>query len=323
MRLLYTPDCYSQQRQREKKVNIYPVRLAMEATYHADQGDEVHWEHGSGIYDKVITKEEGVPFELLPAPDRITTRAFDAKYQKYGNYKFHPATHMMVAGGCWHGKCTFCVENGSEYFIRDIDYVLDEIWECEYMGFKEIFDDSATFPTGKWLEDFCSKRKHPEAVMGCNMRIGADVDFKMMKAAGFRMVLFGIESANQSTLDRIKKGIKADDIIPTIKMASDAGLSPHIACMHGYPWESVEEEARTLELVCFLLRKGYAKTAQASIYKTETENGVQRRFNIYRVARSPEFWIRKIGDIKRWEDFTYMLKGIKAAINDNIRYSNI
>ena len=75
MRILYLPNAYSQQRQREKKANIYPVRMAMESEFYRNQGHEVHWEYAIGRYDKIISEPENLPFLTLPRPDRVFTRA--------------------------------------------------------------------------------------------------------------------------------------------------------------------------------------------------------------------------------------------------------
>jgi radical SAM superfamily enzyme YgiQ (UPF0313 family) len=309
MRLHYAPSQFTQQRQTQKAVWVYPVLLAMEAEWHRKRGDEVIWNSQIGGRDE----PEGLPFLELPYPDRVFTNAFDKKYQNYGNYKFHPATHMQVADGCWHGKCTFCVENKKTYQVRNISHVVEELHECKELGFKEVFDDSGTFPTGKFLEDFC--KFAPKMVYGCNMRITEDISFSMMKQAGFRMVLFGIESANQKTLDKIQKGIKANDIIPLLKRAAKS-IEPHVAVMFGYPWETEEEETRTLELVWFLLRKGYAKTAQASVYRRAGETSIDRHncSKIYQVVTSPEFWYHQIKDIKTFNDFKYLLRKVKAGL---------
>ena len=330
MNILYVPDCYSQQRQHEKPADVYPVRMAMEATYDRNNGHNVTWwaknieykpsENVTCLYDQTVTEPRYDNFTELPTPDRLFTDAFNKQYQKYGNYKHNPATHMQVADGCWYGKCTFCVENGRGWQVRQVDDVIEEIRSCYRMGFKEIFDDSGTFPDGLWMKSFCEKKLISGLFgmkIGCNMRIGASVDFKLMKQAGFRMVLFGVESANQSTLDKIGKGTNAKDIIPTIKRASEAGLSPHIATMHGFPWESDEEELKTIKMVHYLLRKGYAKTAQASTFSnpgTRPDVVHPNVNNIYNVAYTPEFWINKIKDIKEWSDFTYLLKGIRKGI---------
>ena len=124
MRILYLPNQYSQQRQREKRRWIWPVVMAMEATYHRNQGHHVQW--GSFFeesvdkkeWDKIIIEPEGIPFRDLPIPDRILTNAGDKKYQTNGNYKYHPGTYMQAAQGCWHGKCSFCVEKENKWEVR-------------------------------------------------------------------------------------------------------------------------------------------------------------------------------------------------------------
>ena len=149
------------------------------------------------------------------------------------------------------------------------------------------------------------------------MRI-SDVDFRSMHNAGFRMLLFGIESANQFTLDKIKKGVKVEDIIPTIKKASEAGLEPHVAVMFGYPWETDADAIRTLRLVHYLLRKGYATTAQASYYAVPNvrSNESHRKYikRIYHAAFYPDFWFNLLRRARGMDDYKYIWKGIKAWI---------
>jgi len=147
----------------------------------------------------------------------------------------------------------------------------------------------------------------------------------MMADAGFRFLLVGIESANQETVDKIKKGQKSEDIIPIFKSMADAGLEPHLTSMFGYEWESHEQALNTVELVHFLLKKGYAKTAQASVYspprtKPNPDSKGHRYIPmVYDAYKSPEFWYRKIKDIKCWEDFTYLLRGVRLVIEEKWR----
>ena len=289
----------------------------MEATYRKHHGEDVYWEVCDDP-DEIITEPQGINFLSLPLPDRKWTNAFDERYQLYGNYKYIPATHMQVADGCWHGKCSFCVENKKKYLIRPVDSVMAEIEDCIDLGFKEIFDDSGTFPDDQWLFKFCYRKivKGYDIPMGCNMRIDGKCDFSLMKQAGFRMVLFGVESANQKTLDRINKNVNVGSIIPTIEKASKVGLQPHIAVMFGYPWENEADENNTLNLVHYLLKKGYAKTAQASLYSVPNEEAIDRGNvkRIYDVAKYPEFWFNKIISLKNIYDLRYLIKSIKKGI---------
>ena len=320
MKLVYSPHPYSQQRQKEKPAWVYPVIMAMEAEYHRKAGDKVYWRSLPAVQQGsiLITEPEGIPFLKLPYPDRVFTQAKDPVYQSYGNYKYHPATHMQVANGCWWGKCVFCVEKDKKYEVRSLDHVMEEIDDCHRLGFKEIFDDSGTFPIGEWLERFCIKMrcKPYKMVLGCNMRIGANVDFKSMKAAGFRMLLFGIESYDQYNLDRMNKGIKKDDIIKDIKRASESGLDPHVAVMFGQPWSTEADDIATLEIVHYLLRKGFAKTAQASLYSVPTFSSIDRGYvkRIYEVGFNPEFWYNKLRSIRTLDDISYLYKQIKKGI---------
>jgi anaerobic magnesium-protoporphyrin IX monomethyl ester cyclase len=130
--------------------------------------------------------------------------------------------------------------------------------------------------------------------------------------------LFGLESANQHTLDRINKGVKSEDYKYIIK-ASQAGLEPHIAVMFGYPWETDEDAERTLGLVHHLLCEGYARTAQASFYSPMGGSGKQshKKFiqRIYDVCYSPHFWFNQIKSIKNEADLKYLWKKIKAGLN--------
>jgi radical SAM superfamily enzyme YgiQ (UPF0313 family) len=86
-----------------------------------------------------------------------------------------------------------------------------------------------------------------------------------MKEAGFRLLLFGLESANQGTLDRINKALTVEETVESCQTARAAGLYPHVTIMFGYPWESYEEALNTLRLGRYLLKKGYAYTVQATV----------------------------------------------------------
>lgn len=321
MRIAFNLSKYNQQRQHEKSVWVYPIYLAMYATYLSDLGHEVIWDKDVPA-DDVIKYESQVqaPFFLLPHADRVLTDAKNKKWQDNGNFKYHPGTYIQSSNLCWYRQCSFCVESKSDkkYYLRTVEDVVSEIDECHEQGFKEIFDDSGTFPIGNWLGRFCSKMcLRPYKIrLGCNMRV-IDEDFEGMKHAGFRMVLFGVESANQSTLDRINKGVRADGIIKIFKKASEAGLEPHAAFMSGYPWETEKEEANTFRLIHFLLRKGYARTAQVSTYRVIGQEPINRfpQKRLYRIARSPEFWFRQITSIRNRQDLAYLFKSISKGLN--------
>ena len=132
-------------------------------------------------------------------------------------------------------------------------------------------DDSGSFPAGSWLTDFCNgmiaRGLNRKVRIDCNMRFGrlGPDDYKLMRKAGFRLVLFGVESANQETLDRFCKALKVEDVEKGAKWASDAGLAVHLTFMFGHAWEGPEEMANTVRLARRLLACGYAATLQCTL----------------------------------------------------------
>lgn len=293
----------------------------------------------------------------LPIIDRELTKWKLYAY-KNGNFKRTPGTYIMSGRDCWWGKCKFCSWPTlyPEFRVRSPENVLDEI-ETLIRQFiiKEIMDDTGTFPVGGWLREFCKgmidRGLNREISINCNMRFGVltPEDYVLMKKAGFRLVLFGLESANQETLDRIDKNLKEEDIVKSCKMAKSAGLYPHITIMFGYPWETYEQAAKTLELGRWLLKKGIAYTVQATIVipypgsrlfkeckannELRTEDWedydmkkavMKTQFDdrkmsdlvrgIYKVAYSPEFIFRRIISIRDIYDVLYFMRGFRKVL---------
>ncbi|MBU3924962.1 radical SAM protein [Patescibacteria group bacterium] len=224
----------------------------------------------SGIYD--LRKHS---LDELPMIDRELTKWKLYGY-KNGNFKYTPGAYMMSARDCWWGRCSFCAWTvmfpGKNFRARSAKKALDEVGYLIDLGVKEIMEDSGSLPIGRWLEEFCNgmiERGYDKKVAtSCNMRINGirrPEIWKLMKRAGFRFILFGLESANQITLDKINKNLKVEEIEPGLKMCKEAGLEPHITAMIGYPWETKKMARKTVDLAKSLFKKGYVDTLQATI----------------------------------------------------------
>ncbi len=305
----------------------------------------------------------------LPFIDRDLTR-WPLYAYKNGNYKRTPGTYIMSGRDCWWGKCRFCswTTTYPKFRARSAENVLNEIGVLiDSYKVREIMDDTGTFPVGDWLRQFCKgtieRGYNKKAYLDCNMRFGALSydDFCLMKKANFRLLLFGVESANQKTLDRINKNLKIEDVIEGCRLARRAGLYPHITIMFGYPWETYEDALKTLELGRWLLKKGFAYTVQATlvipypgtplfeecrennwlktldwsrydmkepVMKTPVPDEQLMRLvqGIYSVAFSPEFIynrVRSIKDIYDLKYFSYALGRIIGHLKDfNSKDSN-
>lgn len=207
----------------------------------------------------------------LPFIDRDLT-----KWWLYGEkqYKRAPFTYTMAGRDCpWH-RCTFCSWTTlyPKFRVRSPENLLNEIGILiDKYRIREIFDDTGTFPTGRWMDSFCKgmidRGYNEDILFACNFRF----DYlkpnraKLMKKAGFRLMKLGLESANQKTLDKLDKGSKVHDIINGCKIARSAGLEVHLTIMVGYPWETRNDALKTLELAKKLMREGYAEMLQSTV----------------------------------------------------------
>lgn len=245
---------------------------------------------GTGVYfwDKHRAKiiktggdQRGHDLNKLPLIDRELTKWELYSTINNANFKYEPNTYTMVGRDCWwrrpssDGKsgCTFCSWTSifPTWRRAEPERLLDEIDQLIDLGIKEVFDDTGTFPVGKWLEEFCKgmiERGYNRKIMlGCNMRAGAlhRREFELMQQANFRFILYGLESANQKTLDRLNKGTTPQQLEESLKLASQTGLEPHVTIMFGYPWETKKQTQKTVDFSRRLFDKGYIQTLQATI----------------------------------------------------------
>ncbi len=213
--------------------------------------------------------------DILPIIDRKLTRWELYAYDNT-NYKYKPGAYIMSGRDCWWGKCTFCswvtLYPGNTFRNFSVDHTFKEIKNLvENFKVKEIFDDSGTLPIGPWLNDLCNRLIksgiNKKIRIGCNMRFAAlnQKQYDLMYKAGFRFVLYGLESSNEETLIKIKKNTKVDDAKNTLVLAKKSGLEPHLTVMIGYPWESKKSAVNTLESAKELFKQGLANSLQATI----------------------------------------------------------
>jgi len=296
----------------------------------------------------------------LPLIDRDLTK-WRLYSQKNGNFKRRPGTYTMAGRDCWWHRCAFCSWTTlyPTWRCRSPTNVVEEIGMLiDKYGIKEVFDDTGTFPVGNWLKRFCDlmieKKYNREIYFSCNMRFGAlsFQEYVMMKHAGFRELLFGLESANQETLNRLNKNLVVEEIERSCRKAREAGLEPHLTIMIGYPWETREHISRTLRFAKKLMEKGWAVTLQATIvipypgtplYEESRANGWFRidpsdyeRYDMkypilttsdmspeevtkvcnemYKLFISPKYILRHLRRIRSWSDLKFSLYGLRKVM---------
>jgi anaerobic magnesium-protoporphyrin IX monomethyl ester cyclase len=301
--------------------------------------------------------------DALPHINRDLTK-WQLYSERNGNFKVTPGAYTMAGRDCWwrkDGGCTFCSWPTLYPTFRAMkpERLADEIGLLiERYGVKSVFDDTGCFPAGEWLRRFANlmiERGYNKKVQfSCNMRFGALTrdDYRLMKKAGFRMLLFGVESGSQATLDRLNKGTKIDDIMNECRIPREEGLEPHITIMVGYPWETRQDALSTLNVAKTLMQKGWAVTLQSTVvipypgsklYAEALKNGWFRvdpkdyeRFDmkepvmttpdmtpeevmklcdeIYKVFLTPQYMLKQLVRIRSLRDVKYSVKGAAKVL---------
>jgi radical SAM superfamily enzyme YgiQ (UPF0313 family) len=136
------------------------------------------------------------------------------------------------------------------------------------------------------------------------MRFGALTreNYHLVRKAGFRMLLFGLESASQRILNELNKGLTVEEIVDSCRKAKEARLSVHVTVMFGYPGATRAVEFQTYRLARKLMEDGYADTLQSTLLTPYPGS------RLYEMAVEKS-WLRySPGEWERWDMSEPLLK---------------
>ena len=189
---------------------------------------------------------------------------FIKRHLDYKDYFFaaaeYPEIQIFTGRGC-PCRCNFCVYpqtmHGHGYRLRSPQNVVSEFKYIaeNFPDVKEIVIEDDTFTINrKRVTEICEllieSGLNKRFKWLCNARVNTlDLKtMKLMKKAGCRLVIPGIESGTQEILDNIKKGTTIKEIREYIKNTKKAGLLVHACYMVGNQGETKETMQKTLEL---------------------------------------------------------------------------
>jgi radical SAM superfamily enzyme YgiQ (UPF0313 family) len=166
-------------------------------------------------------------------------------------------TTLMTDRGCPF-SCTFCSAHtvmGKKMRYRNITDVVDEI---DYLVNKlkithiSFVDDTLTLNRTRVIQ-MCQeviKRKISFTWEGWTRANTIDDELvQMMRRAGFVRVSFGIESGSEKILEKIKKGVKLNDIVSGYRIMKKYGVETRGSVMLGHPYETRETINETLQFI--------------------------------------------------------------------------
>ncbi|MDD5687895.1 MAG: radical SAM protein [Elusimicrobia bacterium] len=204
---------------------------------------------------KLIEKLDNIPF---PDFSKLDIKTYFKRQKMFAHTKRVPYLSIITSRGC-PGKCVFCSkavykqrccmrspENMIEEIERDIkDYKVKEI---------RIYDDCFTLSKSRVIE-FCKLAVKKKLDVSFALPNGIRIDqvdkemLEYMRAAGFYMLFFGVESGDQKVLDIINKGIKIEEIKQAVKLCKKMGFYTCMYLVVGLPGSSSESEKMSLKLL--------------------------------------------------------------------------
>lgn len=205
---------------------------------------------------KVIRNPRRVPlcpedFPVIPAYKLFPMEKYEVQPTVY---KRLPTFNIMVSRGCPY-QCTFCNAfevmgrkpryKPVELVMEEIDYLIGEY------GIRGLMFHDSTFTINRnWVQRFCEAliRGNYNLTWMCLTRVDC-VDgplLTLMKRAGCFGLSYGVESANQKSLDLIKKNLTVKENETVIKMSLKMGLFVTATYLLGLPGENVRDVKRTI-----------------------------------------------------------------------------
>ena len=174
-------------------------------------------------------------YEIFPMSEYIAQISYSKDFPSYS---------VIASRGCPF-KCSFCNANitmGNKTRYKPVLMLLEEIrlLKDKYGAKGIMFLDSTFTINKKWVREFCHEYQKADIGLAwaCNSRVDT-VDrelLSLMKDAGCWSILYGIESANQKSLELINKGTTVQQNTDMVLLSMELGFyvyTSYIICLPG------------------------------------------------------------------------------------------
>jgi radical SAM superfamily enzyme YgiQ (UPF0313 family) len=176
---------------------------------------------------------------------------------------------MMLAHGCYWGKCTFC--DGTLDYIGSfeqapvnllVDRMEQIMLQTGQSGFHFV-DEAAPPALLRKLAEEILRRKITVSYW-TNVRFEKSFSSELcylMAQSGCIAISGGLEVASPRILKLINKGITIETARESMKNFAESGIMTHAYLMYGFPTETARETTESLEVVRRLFEDGYIQSA--------------------------------------------------------------
>ncbi len=202
-----------------------------------------------------------------------------------------PVLPLLSSHGCYHGKCGFCnVGYGGPECFRalDPDLVVEQVRTLrERYGARHIFfsDEALTPRTLRAMSTKLAESGADVHWCGC-VRFDRALDRELletMAAGGGRMLLFGLETAAESTIERMNKETVPEVMGRILRDSTAAGLWNHTFFFFGFPGETMEAAQETVNFV--YAHQDAIHSASPGAFLLERYSPVHRAPEAYGITR--------------------------------------
>jgi len=215
----------------------------------------------------------------------------------------YPVLPYMASRGCYWGKCTFCTHSfiyDSHYRKENEERVAEELdslgkkYKTKYFTFSDeaispnAFDrmSKAILSQGVEMRALGMLKFESDSVETVEL-------FENMYKAGFLMLFFGLESANDRILSIIEKGCDQATEKRVLENSSLAGIWNHLYLFFGFPTEEKHEAQETIDFTVqhSELGDGTIHSVGQSVFSLEKDSAIYHnpaKFQINRILHDPE-----------------------------------
>jgi anaerobic magnesium-protoporphyrin IX monomethyl ester cyclase len=227
----------------------------------------------SGLFTREnLEKVSGMTFrrngEIISTPDREYIGDLDslpfvsATYKKHlniENYFYahcrYPTVSIFTSRGCY-ARCNYCVypeqmfgrkqrQRSPENIVEEFQYIEKEIPQA-----KEVLIDDDTFSFDQeHTKRFCGLMIEKRIKIPWTVECRANLSYEtmaMMKKAGCRLIVIGFESADNTILKNVHKGISVEKMRKFVEDAKKANMMIHSCFMAGNQGETRETLLKSL-----------------------------------------------------------------------------
>ncbi|MDD4909383.1 MAG: radical SAM protein [Candidatus Omnitrophica bacterium] len=200
---------------------------------------------------RIVQNKESAPLNLdnIPFPDF-------SDYDVGGYFTPRPVLSTLISRGCFWGACSFCAHHKTyspPYRIRSAENLARELKHYQKRSIRHICFSDEAVPAG-CLERICRALLRNKINMFFQIMLRPSGDFtdkvlKTMYKAGFRVIIWGVESFNQRTLDLMRKGTRAGEIERVLKTSYEAGLYNEVYMIKGFPAQTEGEMLEDMRMI--------------------------------------------------------------------------